>query len=859
MDMCERCEAVFEVGFDKDSPVMVDTPRIQNDPSFPDALKTKGARKDIAPVPSNANFQSHISSTRHVEPQVIKPHSRVHGTFEMREAPWAVSKLWASFYDAAPNRSNKHEGPTKHHLEIQDTRFPAPSASSSRSKQMNHAQPFQPAMIVSQPSAIEFPPQASAHFNARGELIQIVPPVEGDDTDDDLDSLENLELLYPEPEEPSSELPPPNQNIPSSNNRTDPKTQRSDLRPANPPTRRPTRRLPSDVNISAVPREPQHPRPVVPPAPPPVKLVRQCTTPDCDEILHSDSTASRCVRCVKRDWTARIKALPALHRPLKRRKTVTWFDMVKKGSEDSVPQSHTPSSATKLTIRIPPLKSSRPNSPGSVATSSNVTPTLNTKWMPSTSSQPLLQQNDTLPSSSASRPAILVPSTSSQPSHQPKDPSSSAFTPPDLAPSTFSQPLYHRKDLSSSSCTPPHPIDTSSTPAPQQSPILVASSHPTECAPDSPSAPIASLTDDEPSTEEPPFVSGWDSDLTDISDLSDLESEIESSSPSNFESQARPSFKIRIPARAIVPANSDVKRICSIQKCRRVLDAGYRWKCCVPCRMRHREYQRRRLGIQGWKGAEVDGESVAKQYSKPAPESSSGSEPEDIPLVSADFLFVLSHYVDCGNQALLTNRRPAPSRSLKSCQDCALSVNPESQDNTCSKCQGRKARSEGRPLLSPKIMIQRPPPPKKTIPPFPKFISRSCLLHIFHERITGFLEANRCYQSIKPPNPGCKVMFKFDGEHSVVALDFEVLKKKDEMLHQTMKLKDEIGRIGGLMFLSTYWVTIMQQEQGISTRFDCRVKALKELKGELEISVFPDYTHVLFPGQRTIVRFCLVG
>ena len=54
-------------------------------------------------------------------------------------------------------------------------------------------------------------------------------------------------------------------------------------------------------------------------------------------------------------------------------------------------------------------------------------------------------------------------------------------------------------------------------------------------------------------------------------------------------------LKIRIPPR---PAGA-YSRKCASPKCSQLLSVGYRWKSCVLCRARSRDYQRRRQNLQG--------------------------------------------------------------------------------------------------------------------------------------------------------------------------------------------------------------------------------------------------------------------
>ncbi|KAG6872268.1 hypothetical protein C0995_011367 [Termitomyces sp. Mi166 len=292
-------------------------------------------------------------------------------------------------------------------------------------------------------------------------------------------------------------------------------------------------------------------------------------------------------------------------------------------------------------------------------------------------------------------------------------------------------------------------------------------------------------------------------------------------------------------------------RLCTIRNCTQIIPSpeGYPWKMCEPCRIRTRNTARRR---RMKKMGEIVSEDPPWAESIQA-NAGSGSESEDIPLAD------------------LSAARRTSEGLLRRCKrhDCGLWINPESQDTLCNQCKKRKLMLKVPPSDNvgpppPKIVIKRAPPPKKTIPAYTEYICWSSLLDVFHKRIGGFLEAHRCYQRFKqtsqPAQAVQKATFKFEGEYSAVALDFEVLGKKPEVHRHTMQLKDEIGRAGDLLFSSTYWVTTLQLEEGIATRFKFQSRSLRgaEMHGELEIAVLPDHSHILFPGQRTIVRFYLV-
>lgn len=122
------------------------------------------------------------------------------------------------------------------------------------------------------------------------------------------------------------------------------------------------------------------------------------------------------------------------------------------------------------------------------------------------------------------------------------------------------------------------------------------------------------------------------------------------------------------------------------------------------------------------------------------------------------------------------------------------------------------------------------------------------------------------------------------------------MRRKDQVKKYVAQLKDEIGRVGDLQFrsdriISTFVIMVLiimmghnlgrpmswvsTHEGRIVTRFTCfrqeavstpkpqpnpqKTNNTKNMQGELEVAILPDHTHLLFPGQRTIVRFCLMG
>ncbi|KAA1470755.1 hypothetical protein DENSPDRAFT_73156 [Dentipellis sp. KUC8613] len=118
--------------------------------------------------------------------------------------------------------------------------------------------------------------------------------------------------------------------------------------------------------------------------------------------------------------------------------------------------------------------------------------------------------------------------------------------------------------------------------------IVAGEDHPMT---DAPSNPEGSTSSDPQSIFDVP--DGWDSEVSDLTDLTDSgESEVEPERPSNQKTGLK--IRIRIPPGFRLPK----PRVCAIKTCNQVLETGYRWKLCEPCRTRCREYTRKRLNVQ---------------------------------------------------------------------------------------------------------------------------------------------------------------------------------------------------------------------------------------------------------------------
>ncbi|KAJ7875415.1 hypothetical protein B0H13DRAFT_2348155 [Mycena leptocephala] len=122
---------------------------------------------------------------------------------------------------------------------------------------------------------------------------------------------------------------------------------------------------------------------------------------------------------------------------------------------------------------------------------------------------------------------------------------------------------------------------------------------------------------------------------------------------------------------------------------------------------------------------------------------------------------------------------------------------------------------------------------------------------------SNFIEASNS-------KPFEQATFDFSGEYSVVAANYDVVKNQAAIALIVHDLKNAIADTHWLNFAPTSWGSILDEPGGVATSFCCMHSVAcrgwsKSMPGELEIVVLPDDSRRYFPGQRTIVRFRLVG
>ncbi|KAG7445142.1 uncharacterized protein BT62DRAFT_211871 [Guyanagaster necrorhizus] len=435
-----------------------------------------------------------------------------------------------------------------------------------------------------------------------------------------------------------------------------------------------------------------------------------------------------------------------------------------------------------------------------------------------------------------------------------------------------------------------------------------------EWKPSEPTRPSTSV----PSTTAPPpekeSTSGWDSDLTDLSSSDeespfaginqrrmadsghsgDTTSEDDEPLPQSAR-QVRPPAQpvklvIRIPPRgpekiaaasaasssvaSSSSATPDPQRRCVIDACAAPLDHEYAWKCCKSCRKHHREYQRKRLGIT--KGT----------YNLDKEEKSLSPKPDEQNLPPG--------YRTCTIRHCSTVIPPVEAYKWKMCTGCRQRTK-----------MLRKRRQEG---VEVEATNSEPFRRRARNPAYPEYGSFPQLLSDYQQRLRGFFEAQAEWIIIKYQQENSKrsntkkddevdryssmdqqdtggawqektmtkegELFGFDGEYSVVALDYAICDRQAAVIDFVGRLKGEMERVGGVAFdPRTRHVTLAYG--GILTRYRCvhrihvtmhdraekidDIRIIKDMHGELEIATLPEYSHPLFPGQRTVVRMRLMG
>ncbi|KAF7370896.1 hypothetical protein MSAN_00723500 [Mycena sanguinolenta] len=312
-------------------------------------------------------------------------------------------------------------------------------------------------------------------------------------------------------------------------------------------------------------------------------------------------------------------------------------------------------------------------------------------------------------------------------------------------------------------------------------------------------------------------------------------------------------------------------RVCTGRGCEHIIpsEVEYDSTMCGGCRGHERRMAERVL---------------VKEGKLPAPPSGATYDPkDDLPVLEeakpgrcmyADCGILISADIDVSERACeqCVRRRNAVQRRLPGRPPGARNKPKTAADEKPSGAQNPLKVSLEKPLA--------PPKKRKRTSPYPPYQSCEALLKDFGARFRGFIEAQSFYFLLRAgmgPQPPPEAMFDFSGEYSVVATDLDVVARKAELEVGVHDVKDAVARAGGLDFSPTSWVSILSKPDGVVTRFACvhlvqvflpismppghpqTPSHTKSMQGELEVAILPDDSHKYFPGEKTIVRFRLVG
>ncbi|OAX36277.1 hypothetical protein K503DRAFT_314871 [Rhizopogon vinicolor AM-OR11-026] len=369
-------------------------------------------------------------------------------------------------------------------------------------------------------------------------------------------------------------------------------------------------------------------------------------------------------------------------------------------------------------------------------------------------------------------------------------------------------------------------------------------------------------------------ISGWDSDLTDLS----LEDKDVTESDSDSDAEDSSMIKIRIPVLASrLPSGSNV-RVCAIKRCNIALPRDYRWKICDSCRRYQRGYQRIRMEEARRRMVEfsqIENESV-DLLKPPQTEISLLQTPEGLCLCAVP---------------RCRAKLPESNYRWKCCRACRT-----------------RARDDARRSSVGSLMDLEDPVEQSSLSDvsYPTFQNRSVLLSEFSAKLRRFVEAQILYLRMKLQTVGEKalsrldaVLFAFDGEYSTVtgqrghySIDGQGQSGPDKsevarMQKEAASVVEELN--GALLAQFKPLESFVIQSGGFIARYDCtlelivplrplpkgkdskdtdtsessmstsHVPYMKPMSGELEVAVVPDDSHRLLLGQRTIIRFRMLG
>ncbi|KAJ6581147.1 hypothetical protein B0H19DRAFT_495255 [Mycena capillaripes] len=314
-------------------------------------------------------------------------------------------------------------------------------------------------------------------------------------------------------------------------------------------------------------------------------------------------------------------------------------------------------------------------------------------------------------------------------------------------------------------------------------------------------------------------------------------------------------------------------RVCEGRACEHIIPGAeeYSWSMCGGCRAREQRKAERALVKEG-KSPAVSAVQDSKDDFPVAEEQKPGRcmyADCGMLMPPADAEVAATECVQCIRRKL--QRRP-PGRPPGS--------RNKPKSGPATQGDGKAAAHSPQPTAPEKPI--EVPRKRKRVSPYPAYQCCDALLKDFGTRFHGFIEAQSYYFLMRgnggaSAQPPAQAMFDFSGEYSVVAMNLDVVARKAEIEVDVHNVKDAVARAGGLEFSPTSWVSILGKPGGVVTRFACvhlvsvflpiRMPPghppypahTKSMQGELEIAVLPDDSHKYFPGEKTIVRFRLVG
>ncbi|KAK7435186.1 hypothetical protein VKT23_019756 [Stygiomarasmius scandens] len=364
-------------------------------------------------------------------------------------------------------------------------------------------------------------------------------------------------------------------------------------------------------------------------------------------------------------------------------------------------------------------------------------------------------------------------------------------------------------------------------------------------------------------------------------------------------------------------------RICSFRGCRHIIPpkTEWKWKMCYPCKSRVTRTRKIRQAKSLLEKKRAEGEleddvreeleGCIKELEIPVFSPRDEGRVGKGRCVNVDCGVKMDEKTVDGVQTKSKDAETAEDFEGIECEQCVwrrvpieerkkmprpgihtrvVVVRQETQGD--SDIKGKLGPTAGHTLGT--VTPSKPLPPEKPYhkPPYPEYQAPSRLLQDFQRLLASFFEAQSVYTLHSHAGSDHmlrKAKFSFDGEFSTVATDFDVFSRREKVMKDVLGIVQDIERVVQLKFPPSSRTSTIAYG-GIITRFSCHHQVMvyvpataraeadasedanakkdrlvpvvavpKDMQGELEIVVLPVDSHRLFPGQRTVVRFRLVG